>query len=46
MKLSKDKSGQIVDFLTRQIPEIKAIYLFGSYAQGEATKFSDIDIAI
>ena len=24
----------------------KAVYLFGSYAKGEATKYSDIDVAV
>ena len=30
----------------REIYNPKAIYLFGSYAKGEETKHSDIDIAI
>ena len=42
-----------IDFMiteyARQVQEAynpKAIYLFGSYAKGEETKYSDIDIAI
>ena len=36
---------QIIDTLTQEIPEIQALYLFGSQNDGTATKKSDIDIA-
>jgi len=35
----------IVSFLKKEILNIKAIYIFGSYADDSATKESDIDIA-
>jgi predicted nucleotidyltransferase len=41
---SKDKQ-QIIDTLTQEIPELQALYLFGSQKDGTATKKSDIDIA-
>lgn len=36
----------IVQFLTAQMPDLRAIYLFGSHATGEAGVDSDFDIAI
>jgi len=41
---SKDKQ-QIIDTLTQEIPELQALYLFGSQKDGTATKKSDIDMA-
>ena len=35
----------IIDILKSEIPNILAIYIFGSYANGTANKKSDIDIA-
>jgi len=35
----------IIDTLKEEIPELQALYIFGSYADGTATKTSDIDIA-
>jgi predicted nucleotidyltransferase len=37
---------KIPELLLTKIPDIKLIYLFGSYASGNFTKKSDIDIAI
>ena len=36
---------KIIDFLTDTIKDIDAIYIFGSYADGNFTDDSDIDIA-
>lgn len=36
----------IIDTLKRAIPELRAIYLFGSHARGDATQESDVDIAV
>jgi len=41
---TKDKQ-QMIDTLKQQIPELQALYLFGSQNDGTATKKSDIDIA-
>jgi predicted nucleotidyltransferase len=38
--------NEIRDHLLVIIPDLKAIYLFGSFAKGEATLDSDIDIGI
>ena len=35
----------LIDYLARQ-PDVAAAYLFGSYARGQATSYSDIDIAV
>ena len=35
----------ITDTLKKEIPKLQALYIFGSYADGSATKISDIDIA-
>ena len=45
MFLSKDKKKIIVDFIIERFNP-KFIYLFGSYASGEAREDSDIDIGI
>ena len=38
---------QIVgDLFLKSYPEIKCAYLFGSYARGEATQKSDVDILV
>ena len=38
--------NEIRDHLLGIIPDLKAIYIFGSFAKGEMTKDSDIDIGI
>jgi len=43
--LSIEHKQLIVDTLKQEIPELKALYLFGSYADGTATGESDVDIA-
>ena len=45
MYLSIEHKQLIVDTLKQEIPELKALYLFGSYADGTATGESDVDIA-
>ena len=34
------------DLFLKSYPEIKCAYLFGSYARGEATQKSDVDILV
>jgi len=43
--LDIDKKLTIIDMLKKEIPKLQALYIFGSYADGTATKTSDIDIA-
>ncbi len=45
MYLDANKKLTLVDRLKKKIPELQALYLFGSYADGTATNKSDIDIA-
>jgi predicted nucleotidyltransferase len=45
MKLTADVQTQIVDAIRSEI-EPAAIILFGSYARGEATPASDIDLLV
>lgn len=45
MYLDIDKKLTIIDMLKKEIPKLQALYIFGSYADGTATKTSDIDIA-
>lgn len=45
MYLKNEDKQLIVDTLKQEIPELQAIYLFGSYRDGTATSKSDIDIA-
>ncbi len=40
------KSDVVIQFLTERIPELIAIYQFGSQARGNADRASDIDLAI
>ena len=35
----------IINFLQKHLAEVYAIYLYGSYARGEATPDSDVDLA-
>lgn len=46
MKLSSQLQTQITQIISKFLEGNYTIYLFGSYAKGTATKFSDIDIAI
>lgn len=43
--LEADKK-KIVDIALHESPDLKALYLFGSFASGNATLESDIDIAL
>ena len=36
----------VSDLFLKSYPEIKCAYLFGSYARGEATQKSDVDILV
>lgn len=45
MYLNAEQKQIIIDTLMREIPQLQALYLFGSYADGSATKNSDIDVA-
>lgn len=39
-------SQVIIQYLRENLPEFQGIYLFGSFATGDATQESDIDIAV
>ncbi len=45
MNLNNKNKTIIVDILKKHIPQLQAIYLFGSQKDGTATMESDIDIA-
>ncbi len=45
MVLKKLDKQLIIDTLKQEIPELQALYLFGSQNDGSATKKSDVDIA-
>ncbi len=45
MYLDKGEKHIIINTLKEEIPELQALYLFGSYADGTANDASDIDIA-
>ena len=45
MILNRRQEKRIVTFLREKIPDLKALYLFGSYADGSANRESDVDIA-
>ena len=45
MKLTSKQKKAIFQILENEINPLKAIYLFGSYADDSATQTSDIDIA-
>lgn len=41
-----EKTKDYVVFKLKKMPEVKAIYLFGSYAAGKQKPISDIDICV
>lgn len=45
MKLSEEQVKKIVDYFSQK-PEITVVYLYGSYARGEADGESDIDLGV
>lgn len=45
MKLEKTRIKKIVDYFSKK-PEVAAVYLYGSYARGDARANSDIDLAV
>jgi len=44
--IKKIRESELVDFLEKEMNYPEAIILFGSYAKGENTKISDIDIFV
>jgi uncharacterized protein len=46
MKVTSAITNQIISAIRHQLPNIQAIYIFGSFAAGTAGVYSDIDIAI
>ena len=48
--MDKDKASKIarqyINFLKRQDPNVKKVYMFGSFAKGTIREDSDIDLAI
>ena len=45
MYLQEDEINIIIDILKSNIPKLKAIYIFGSFANESANSGSDVDIA-
>lgn len=45
MKLEEKIIGKMVEYFSKK-PEITAVYLYGSYARGEANEMSDIDLGV
>ncbi len=45
MRLSKNKLRQLQDYFSSQ-PAIQKVHLFGSFARGEATAKSDVDLLV
>lgn len=45
MYLNAEQKQIIIDTLMEDIPQLQALYLFGSYADGSVTNSSDIDVA-
>lgn len=43
--LKNEDKELIIDTLKEEIPELQAVYLFGSYRDGTATDKSDVDVA-
>ena len=48
--MNKDKVNKIIPEIIAELkskyPDFKGLYLFGSYARGEANEYSDIDLAL
>lgn len=44
--MTKDVATIIIAVVNRWLPDARAIYIFGSMAQGTATLASDIDVAV
>lgn len=45
MKLNQKTVKKIIKYFSKK-PEVAAVYLYGSYARGEATKDSDIGLGV
>jgi predicted nucleotidyltransferase len=45
MSLCNEEKQMIIEILKQKIPELQALYLFGSQHDGTATSNSDVDIA-
>lgn len=45
MKLNNKATDQIVKYFKKK-PKVAAVYLYGSYARGDAKKDSDIDLGV
>ena len=45
MGISKESEQKIIDILKQEIPNLYAVYIFGSQIDGSANSSSDIDIA-
>jgi uncharacterized protein len=43
--MKKIESDKVIALITAHIPSVKAIYLFGSQADGSASATSDVDLA-
>ena len=41
-----DSLQRFIDLLRRRLPQVEAVYLYGSQSQGAATEWSDIDVAV
>lgn len=41
-----DSLQRFLELLRRRLPQIEAVYLYGSQARGTATTWSDIDVAV
>jgi predicted nucleotidyltransferase len=46
VQLDNSTRQLIVDTIRRELAGVSVIYLFGSYAKGEADETSDIDLAV
>lgn len=45
MKLKKQVLDKIIEYFSKK-PEVEAVYLFGSFARGEANPLSDVDLGV
>ncbi|WP_234247272.1 nucleotidyltransferase domain-containing protein [Billgrantia desiderata] len=46
MSCSPDALAAISEYLAAALPELQAVYLYGSQATGTATPDSDVDLAL